>query len=235
MVHLDVKPHEKFPGIFWVDTETGARKLATKNLTLGRSVYGERLIRSNYTEYRLWDPYRSKLAAAILKQLRTNPIKPGQRILYLGSATGTTVSHVSDIIGENGKAYCVEFSARAMREFVDNLCSYRENLYPILADARFPDKYPTLVGSVDVVYSDVAQVEQAKILADNADKHLKAEGWVMIAVKSRSIDVTKSPSDVFKGEMQVLKNRGFKLLEAVRLEPYERDHALIIAQKRSNQ
>lgn len=231
MVRPDVKPHEKFPGVFWVEIETGAKKLATRNLTPGRSFYGERLIRCEGVEYRLWDPYRSKLAAAIHRRVRNNPVKPDEKILYLGSASGTTASHVSDIIGENGKVYCVEFSARTMREFVENLCSYRDNLYPILADARFPDRYPRLVGSVDVVYCDIAQVEQAKILSDNADKYLKSDSWIMIAVKSRSIDVTKSPSDVFKGEIMVLENRGFKILETVRLEPYEKDHAMVIGRK----
>jgi len=231
MVHLNVKPHEKFPGVFWVETETQTRKLATQNLTPGRSSYGERLVRFGGVEYRLWDPYRSKLAAAIHRHAKNNPIKPSEKILYLGSASGTTVSHVSDIVGENGKVYCVEFSARAMREFVDNLCSCRENLYPILADARFPERYPKLVGSVDVTYCDIAQVEQAKILSENADKYLMAKGWIMIAVKSRSIDVTKSPSDVYKGETLILENRGFEILETIRLEPYERDHAMIIGKK----
>ena len=231
MAHLDVRPHEKFPGVFWVTIETGTKKLATRNLTPGRSVYGERLVHSNHVEYRLWDPYRSKVAAAIFKHLKNNPISLGQKILYLGSATGTTVSHVSDIIGDAGKIFCIEFSPRAMREFVDNVCSYRENLYPILGDARFPDKYPALIGAVNLVYCDIAQVEQAKILSDNAQRYLKQEGWVMIAVKSRSIDVTKSPTDVFKGETQVLEDRGFKLLELLRLEPYEKDHAMVIAKR----
>ncbi len=88
MAQIDVRPHEKFPGIFWVKTETGTRKLATQNLTPSISVYGERLVKADQIEYRLWDPYRSKLAAAILKHLGNNPVKPGQTILYLGSASG---------------------------------------------------------------------------------------------------------------------------------------------------
>ncbi len=231
MVHPNVKPHKSFPGVFWSYDETGTRKLATQNLTPGRSVYGERLIRPDKTEYRLWDPYRSKLAAAIVRGIRNMPICPRQGVLYLGSATGTTASHISDIIREDGKAYCVEFSSRAMREFVENVCSHRENLYPILADARFPERYPTIMGLVDVVYCDVAQVEQAKILADNSDRYLKDRGWAMIAVKSRSIDVTKSPVNVFKGEMQVLRDRGMKVEENIRLDPYEVDHAMLVAQK----
>jgi len=53
----------------------------------------------------------------------------------------------------------------------------------------------------------------------------------MIAVKSRSIDVTKSPSDVYRGETLILENRGFKILETIRLESYERDHAMVIAKR----
>jgi fibrillarin-like pre-rRNA processing protein len=84
---------------------------------------------------------------------------------------------------------------------------------------------------VDVVYCDVAQVEQAQILSDNADKYLKKNGWIMIAVKSRSVDVTKTPSEVFKSERHVLENRRYEVVETIRLEPYEMDHAMIIGKK----
>lgn len=50
-------------------------------------------------EYRAWNPFRSKLAAAILGGIDQIHIKPGAKVLYLGAASGTTVSHVSDIVG----------------------------------------------------------------------------------------------------------------------------------------
>ena len=189
------------------------------------------LIKSGEAEYRTWDPYRSKLAAGILKNLKNLPIERAKSILYLGSASGTTASHVSDIVGEQGRVYCVEFAQRSMRDLIDALCAHRSNVYPILADARLPERYKALVASVDLVYSDVAQPEQAKILADNADLFLKPEGSALMAIKSRSVDVTMEPVDVYKQEIEVLRKRHFKLVQTVRLEPYDRDHALVLVNR----
>jgi len=230
-VVVDVEPHPKFRGIYWIVHEDGSKRLATKNLAPSRTVYGETLIKHGNVEYRLWDPYRSKLAAAIMKGLETVPIIPGQRVLYLGAASGTTASHVSDIVNEEGHVYCVEFAARSIRELVDNVCTYRFNMSPFLADARMPEQYASMVGTVESIYCDVAQPEQAKILADNADRFLKPEGWIMLAVKAQSIDVTKEPSEVYKQEISTLKSRGFRIAQVVRLEPYDKAHAMIVAQK----
>jgi fibrillarin-like pre-rRNA processing protein len=103
---------------------------------------------------------------------------------------------------------------------------------PFLEDARFPEKYALFIpGKVDDIYCDIAQPEQAKILADNADYFLKEHGWVMLAVKAQSIDVTKEPTEVYQQEARVLKKRGFDVKETVRLEPYDKAHAMIIAQR----
>jgi fibrillarin-like pre-rRNA processing protein len=201
-------------------------------LTPGRTVYGERLIRFKSGEYRVWDAFRSKLAAVILRGVQTVPIKPGHRVLYLGAASGTTASHVSDIVGEKGHVYCVEFASRSLRELVNNVCAYRLNMSPFLEDARFPEKYAMFIpGKVDDIYCDIAQPEQAKVLADNADVFLKPLGWVMLAVKSQSIDVTKEPTEVYQQEARILKNSGFDVKEIIRLEPYDKAHAMIIAQR----
>jgi len=230
-VNVKVKPHPQFPAIFQAMLEDGAQRLATKNLSPGRNVYGERLIRFEGVEYRVWDAFRSKLAAAILKGLKTVPIKPNHLVLYLGAASGTTASHISDIVGEKGHVYCVEFASRSIRDLVDNVCTYRSNMSPILEDARFPEKYAMFVHEkVDDIYCDIAQPEQAKILADNADLFLKSSGWTMLAVKAQSIDVTKEPSEIYKREVKLLKNRGFHVEEVVHLEPYDKAHAMIVAQ-----
>jgi fibrillarin-like pre-rRNA processing protein len=195
-------------------------------------VYSERLIRVDGVEYRVWDAFRSKLAGAILKGLETVPIKPGHRVLYLGAASGTTPSHVSDIVGEKGHVFCVEFAQRSLRELVMNVVAYRLNMSPFLADARMPQKYQMFISEkVDDIYCDIAQPEQAKVLADNADVFLKDGGWVMLAVKAQSIDVTKAPSEVYKQEARVLRDRGFRVEQVVDLEPYDKMHAMIVAQR----
>jgi len=230
-MQVRVKPHSKFSAIYLVTLEDGTQRLATKNLTPSKNVYGERLIRHEGVEYRLWDPFRSKLAAAILKNLMTVPIKPSHKVLYLGAASGTTASHVSDIVGGEGHVYCVEFAPRSMRELVNNVCTFRLNMSPLLEDARLPERYALFInGKVDDVYCDIAQPEQAKVLADNADRFLRKLGWVMLAVKAQSIDVTKEPSEIYRREIEVLENRGFRIEEVVHLEPYDKAHAMIVAQ-----
>jgi fibrillarin-like pre-rRNA processing protein len=232
-VALDVKPHPNFNGIYIAALEDGTAKLATRNLTPRRNVYGERLVVWQGFEYRIWDAFRSKLAAGILKGLRTEPIQPNHKVLYLGAASGTTASHISDIVGNNGQVYCVEFSERSIRELVNNVCAFRPNMTPILEDARVPRRYAMFVEIVDDIYCDIAQPEQGRILADNADRFLKGDGWIILAVKSQSIDVTEEPLEVYKREIKTLKSRGFVVSDVVNLEPYEKAHAMVVAQHKS--
>jgi len=230
-VRVRVKPHPRFPAIYQAVQENGTRRLATKNLTPGRNVYGERLIKYKGEEYRVCDPFRSKLAAAILKGLKNVPIKPSHKVLYLGAASGTTASHVSDVVGEKGHVYCVEFAPRPIRELVNNVCAFRVNMSPILEDARFPEKYAVFInGKVDDIYCDIAQPEQSKVLANNADLFLRKSGWIMLAVKAQSIDVTKEPSEIYKREVKVLEKRSFRIKQIVHLEPYDKAHAMIVAE-----
>ena len=232
MLGARVKPHESLSNVFWVETRDGVERLATINLTYGETVYGENLIRHKRKEYRIWDPHRSKLSAAIIKKIKYVPILPNNKILYLGAASGTTASHVSDMVGKNGKVYCIEFSQRAMRELIEKACSRRENMYPILADARFPERYGIVTGFVDAIYCDIAQPEQAKVLSDNSRFFLKENGGALLAIKSRSVDVTQNPKKIFKREVKVLKSNGFVIQDITILDPFERDHAMVTAKYR---
>jgi len=225
---VSVKPHEKYYGVYIVELDDGSLKLATKNLTPGHRVYMEKLYRIGGEEYREWNLYRSKLAGALANGLSEQPIREGHRILYLGIASGTTASHISDIIGPSGRIYGVEFAPRVMRELV-LVAEVRKNIYPILGDARKPHEYRHVVETVDGIYADVAQPDQAAIVAGNASLFLKDGGYLLLAIKARSIDVTKEPSEIYKREIDTLKQRGFEILDVVHLEPYDKDHAMIYA------
>ena len=224
-----VEPHPEFAAVYRATLEDGSQRIATQNLSPGRNVYGERLVEYDGAELRLWDPFRSKLAAVILKGLKHLPVKPGHKLLYLGAASGTTASHVSDIVGDDGSVFCIEFAPRSTRDLIDNVCRFRMNMVPILADARSPRKYATFVEKVSVIYCDIAQPEQARVLSDNAEVFLQKDGWVMLAVKARSIDVTKEPSEIYEREIKVLQRNGFNISEVIHLEPYDKDHAMITA------
>ncbi len=226
---MKVSEHEKFKSVYWVELDDGTRKLATVNLARESQVYGERLVKMNGVEYRMWDPYRSKLAASILKNIKENPVVAGKQVLYLGAASGTTSSHVSDITGAEGRVYCVEVSSRPLRDLLV-VCGKRPNMLPILADARQPQSYGSLMKNVDVIYQDVAQPDQTEILLANVKAFLRKGGYAMLSLKARSIDVTKEPREIFRNEMDKLEKE-MEIVDAKTLDPYEKDHAMLVLRK----
>jgi fibrillarin-like pre-rRNA processing protein len=221
-----VQPHKRFKGIYLIGKD-GEERLGTRSLVPGETVYGEEIVRAGDEEYRVWDPFRSKLAAAILKGLGKVPFDERSKVLYLGAASGTTVSHVSDIVGPEGKVFCVEFAQRSFRDLVNNVSKNRVNTVPIFEDARFPARYRSLVSEVDSVYCDIAQPDQARILAENLDTFLEKGDEFLMAIKARSIDVTKDPNAIFRQETEILKKRGYTIEEMVRLDPFEKDHSMV--------
>ncbi|EJD53215.1 fibrillarin-like protein [Auricularia subglabra TFB-10046 SS5] len=208
--------------------------LVTKNLVPGESVYGEKRVSieqpdgEGKTEYRIWNPFRSKLAAGVLGGLDDIFIAPGKKVLYLGAASGTSVSHVADIVGPEGTVYAVEFSHRSGRDLI-GMAKKRTNVVPIIEDARYPGKYRMLLSMVDVIFADVAQPDQARIVAHNAHQFLKNGGHAVISIKANCIDSTLPAQQVFASEVANLQKENFKPIEQVTLEPYERDHAMLIA------
>merc|ERR1712151_196138 len=154
------------------------------------------------------------------------PVKPGAKVLYLGGASGTTVSHVSDLVGPEGVVYAVEFSHRSGRDLT-NMAKKRPNVVPIIEDARQPLKYRMLVGSVDVIFADVAQPDQARIVALNAQMFLKNGGGFIISIKANCIDSTAAPEAVYASEIEKMKKDSMKPKEMMTMEPYHRDHAVV--------
>lgn len=204
-------------------------QIATVNLTPTKQVYQETLLQHEDKEFRLWNPRRSKLAAAIIKGLRTFPFKKDSKVLYLGASAGTTPSHISDICSE-GRIYSVEFSPTMMREFLD-VSKNRKNLIPLLEDATRPENYQSYVECVDVIYSDVAQAQQTKIFIDNFKMFSKEDTVGILMIKARSIDVTRNPNEIFKQEKRHLEEEGLKVIEEIKLNPYEKDHIAFICKQ----
>ncbi len=212
---------------FWIKSE-GQKKLATENMVPRNHVYKEKLVIKKNTEYRLWDPFRSKLAAAIMNELEYFPFKNKTKVLYLGVSTGTTVSHISDIVGPSGVIFGVEHASRVAREFLDRVASHRPNIVPILQDARKPKEYFAVFGKVDVIYVDIAQPDQTDIAIENCEIFLKKGGYFFLVIKTRSIDVTKEPKRVIDQEIRKLKTR-FDVLQTIDLHPFDKDHAMVVA------
>jgi fibrillarin-like pre-rRNA processing protein len=149
------------------------------------------------------------------------------KILYLGIASGTTASHFSDLIGRAGLIYGVEIAERPMRDLI-KIAEARQNIIPILADARLPKRYAALIfEKVDCVYEDIADPDMVKILIRNVRAFLKPASWAMMAIKSQSIDVVKSPRQVYAECLKELE-RHFDIVDKVELDPYQKAHLFVV-------
>ncbi len=213
---------DEVPGVF-----SDGDHLYTVNAAPGKAVYGERLIRAGQVEFRRWDPMRSKLAAMILLGGTDTGLDRNSKVLYLGAASGTTASHVSDIV-TSGFVYCIEFSERSFRDLV-KVCETRTNMIPVLADANQPHEYEHMIEAAELVYQDVAQRNQVEIFVRNMAAFEAGRGILML--KSRSVDVNKRPKDVFAKVRKQLTDACLKVRAVVDLDRYAKDHAAFVVEE----
>ncbi|MCI4320158.1 MAG: fibrillarin-like rRNA/tRNA 2'-O-methyltransferase [Thermoplasmata archaeon] len=210
-----------WPGVFRL-----GRDLYTVNATPGHRVYGEELRLERTTEYRRWDPFRSKLSALLAKAPRQLDLGPPSRLLYLGGAHGTTVSHLADLY-PSAQLFVVEKSASAFPTLLE-VARARSNLLPILADAQLPERYVADVGPVDLLYQDVAQRTQARIFVENASVLLKPGGRGLLMLKVRSVSQAAPARRVLLDACRELEAGGLRVVETVDLAPFARDHHAVI-------
>lgn len=219
---------QKFPQIY-----TDNFSYFTPNFVPGVRVYGERLLQVEGLTHQLrfWDPFRSKLAAALKNGWKNVPFVESQSVLYLGCAEGTTSSHVSDIVGTKGFVLGVDVSPTSMRRFIA-LCEQRTNMAPLLSDATKPQHYPATIQSLrfDVAVQDISQKNQIGIFLDHAYL-LRPGGIGLLVIKARSTHISMSAFELIEGEKKRLEEK-FKILETVSLEPFERHHALLVLEKK---
>ena len=196
----------------------GQTRLATR----GDPVYGE----PTDGGWRCWDAGRSKLGAMLEGGMGID-LSGGEGVLYLGAASGTTVSHVADFAGPT---YAVEFAPRPVGDLL-NVAEARENLFPLLKDARKPDTYSHVVESdLDLLVQDVATRGQARVAVDNA-RFLGDNGQLLLAIKARSEDVTADPEAVFDSVCGEL-TEAYEITDRQRLDPSHDDHLGVVARKR---
>jgi fibrillarin-like pre-rRNA processing protein len=214
-----------FDGIY-----SDGKNIYTKNLVLGKKVYGEKIVREGGEEFREWDPYRSKYGAGIKKGLKKSIFFNGCTAIYLGSAEGTTVSHVSDIVEEKGAIFCIDVSEIAMNKLT-KLAEERENIYPILSDAQMTENYKEYFETkADAMFQDISQRNQADIFVRNS-KFLKKGGLGALALKTKSISQSNLKEDILKSEINILEKE-FEILQTILIEPYEKHHYLILMRKK---
>jgi len=220
----NIQPHKIF------EVYDNGRNIYTKNLTPGKIYFEERVVREGKDEYREFDPFRSKLASTIIKGCTNIGIRKGDVVLYLGSSHGYTVSFLSDIVGKEGLIFALDLAPRVMRDLIF-LAEDRKNIVPVLADANHTENYITRVCQADIVYQDVSQRNQAEIFMSNCDLFLKPGGYGLLSVKAKSIDIKRKPNDIFISIRKQLEQQ-FTVIDYRVLEPFERDHCMIIVKKK---
>lgn len=232
MREIEIRNHPKFYNVF-ASGPLEKLKLYTKNLDIGTRVYGERVVDYKGIEYREWDPYRSKLAALILENPISNFLSENLKCLYLGASSGTTISHLSDIV-ESGVIYGVEFSERSIRQLIQNT-SNRKNIIPILGDVRYPETYAkSIFTSMDLIYQDVAQPNQAEIAKINCNYYLREGGILILAIKSQSIDSVQKSEKIYAQEISVIEKAGYAIIEGVNIHRYAANHIILIVKRKKS-
>ena len=226
---INIRNHPKFSNVYISGTPQNL-KLYTKNLVPGQKVYGENLLSFKGEEFREWDPYRSKLAAMILDKPSLEFLSQDLKCLYLGASSGTTISHLSDIVCD-GIIYGVEFAERSMRQLIQNT-DKRKNIVPILGNANFPERYANSIFTpIDLVYQDIAQPNQAQIAIENCNYYLKDNGFLILAIKSQSIDSVQKSEKTYTQEKKILENAGYKIIDSINIHKYAANHIILTVQK----
>ena len=218
-----INPHKIF------EVYQDGKRIYTKSLLPGKVHFDEKTSSENGIEYREFDPRRSKLAAMIMKGCTNAGIRKNDVILYLGISHGYTASFVSDMVGPEGLIFGVDPAPRVVRDLVF-LSQIRKNIVPLLADANHPEEYIERISQVDIVYQDVAQRNQDDIFIRNCKLFLKKGGYGLFAVKAKSINIKKKSKQIFE-EIRKKLEQEFTVIDYKILEPFERDHCMIIIKK----
>ena len=210
----------------WAGVRRQGRDLFTASAHPGDRVYGETLRTVGGVEYRQWDPFRSKLAAYLLKaNPSAAPWGAGASTLYLGGGHGTTASHLSDVV-QDAPIFLIEKSPTAFAPLL-SLARRRTNLLPILADAQLPERYQADVGRVGFLYQDVAQRQQAAIFVENARACLAPDGRGLLMLKVRSVSQRRPANVIVRDARQELTRAGFTVEHEVSLAPFSKEHVAL--------
>ena len=213
--------------IFWV-TVRNEKKLATLSNVSTNQDYEENLVEMNGKQYSIWNPYTSKLAAAIINGMEIFPILKKTKILYVDPATEKTVKHISDIVGINGKIFVVRDVMKNSKNFLEQIVKNRSNIFTIVPDKTNPARLTGMTETVDVIYIDIAEHNQTEIAIQNCKNHLRIGGFLMLIVPTKNIDFTSNPSKKNQEERKKLQT-SFDIIQEINLTDFFKEYSMVIA------
>ena len=217
----------KEDAIFWV-TVRNEKKLATlSNMSTNRD-YKENLVQTNGKRYSIWNPYTSKLAAAIINGMEIFPILKKTKILYLDPTSEKTIKHISDIVGINGKIFVVRNIMKNSKNFLEQIAKNRSNIFTIIPDKTNPARPTGMTEMVDVIYIDIAEHNQTEIAIQNCKNHLRIGGFLMLIVPTKNIDFANNPSKKNQEERKKLQT-SFDIIQEINLTDFFKEYSMVIA------
>ena len=217
----------KEDAIFWV-TVRNEKKLATLSNMSTNQDYKENLVQTNGKRYSIWNPYMSKLAAAIINGMEIFPILKKTKILYLDPTTEKTVKHISNIVGINGKIFVVRDVMKNSKNFLEQIVKNRSNIFTIVPDKTNPARLTGMTETVDVIYIDIAEHNQTEIAIQNCKNHLRIGGFLMLIVPTKNIDFTSNPSKKNQEERKKLQT-SFDIIQEINLTDFFKEYSMVIA------
>ena len=198
--------------------------LVVKNLD-NKKIFDERIVKKNKNEYKIWMPYKSKLAAAIYNGLEIFPIKKDSILLYLGSEIESTASFLSDIVGENGLIYCIQEKDQSEIRNMKELADKRTNVIPLIYEIRHPKEYSSLEAkTVDIIYADIKDKNLLEILLENCKIYLRKKGFLIFVIPTSDlIELDNGNNNLGR------KINGLEIIQIINLNSYHKKHSIIIA------
>ena len=212
--------------IFWI-TIKNKKKLATLNNAGINEAYNEKLTEINGKQYNVWNPYTSKLAAAIVNGMEIFPILEKTKVLYLNTTIEKTLSHISDIIGMNGKIFVVRDMVENSKNFLEKVRNNRVNIFSITREKGVPARFSS-TEMVNVVYVDITQHNETEVAIQNCKNYLRNGGFLMLVVPTKKIDFINNPSKQNLEEMQKLQS-SFEIIQQINLTDFFKEYSMIIA------
>ena len=213
--------------IFWV-TVRNEKKLATLSNVSTNQDYKENLVEMNGKQYSIWNPYMSKLAAAIINGMEIFPILKKTKILYLDPTSEKTIKHISDIVGINGKIFVVRNIMKNSKNFLEQIAKNRSNIFTIIPDKTNPARLTGMTETVDVIYIDIAEHNQTEIAIQNCKNHLRIGGFLMLIVPTKNIDFANNPSKKNQEERKKLQT-SFDIIQEINLTDFFKEYSMVIA------
>ena len=213
--------------IFWV-TVRNEKKLATLSNVSTNQDYKENLVEMNGKQHSIWNPYMSKLAAAIINGMEIFPILKKTKILYLDPTSEKTIKHISDIVGINGKIFVVRNIMKNSKNFLEQIAKNRSNIFTIIPDKTNPARLTGMTEMVDVIYIDIAEHNQTEIAIQNCKNHLRIGGFLMLIVPTKNIDFANNPSKKNQEERKKLQT-SFDIIQEINLMDFFKEYSMVIA------